>query len=349
MAKITPKENYLRLARGELPEYISSWSMGMARPSAPAVAVNPSILGQSFGPPPNADGTFPTEWVDQWGITYVAVPEVGGAALPKPNHFILEDVTKWDKVVKKPELPNDFFSIDWEAMAKKDLESIDREQHGVLATLGNGPFQLLMGYMGFTEGLCALIEEPDAVKELLNYVADYYEPICEKIIEYYKPDIIYLLDDTASKYAPFFSVEIFQDIFKPIYVRYSKLAKERGIPIQFHNCGRAEDFVPDMIDFGVKYWDPAQQSNDLLEVKEKYKGQIAIVGAFDYVPPSDREPTEEEIRSYIRDVIDKFAPGGGFAFAGGIIGAAADAEKTMQYNTWVQDEVSVYGADYYNK
>jgi uroporphyrinogen-III decarboxylase len=350
VAKLSAKENYLRLSRGEMPDYVPNWTMGMNAPGSPAAMVMPSIMGPPMmGPPPGDDGNPRKEWTDQWGITYTAVEEVGNAGLPKPGNFILKDVTKWDQTVKWPAYPDDFYTADWEAMAKKDLEAINRDEIGVVAMCGFGPFTTLVNFMGFTEGLCALLEEPESVKEMLNYICDYYMPIVDKTMDYYSPDFVYLLDDTASKYAPFFSVPVYKDIFKPIYARLGKTAKDRGIPIQFHNCGRCEDFVPDMIDFGVKYWDPAQQSNDLLKVKEQFKGQISICGGFDFVPAVDRETTEDDVRSYVRSVLDKFAPGGGYAFCGGITGHAKDMEKTMKLNEWVQDEVARYGADFYGK
>ncbi|GHV15834.1 hypothetical protein FACS189493_0380 [Spirochaetia bacterium] len=345
---LSPKENYLRVGYGKDPEWIPNWTMGMPGPGACATMVMPSILGGPMGPGPGAPGEKPrTEWVDPWGVTYVANEETGFAGLPKPGHFILEDVTQWDKVVKAPKLPDNFYTSDWEAMAKKDMEKIDRSQTGVLTMGGFMPFQQLVAFMGFTEGLCALIEEPEAVKELLNYITDYYIPINDKIVEFYKPDIVYLLDDTASKYDPFFSLKVYQDIFVPIYKRLTKSAVDRGIPLQFHNCGRCEDFVPDMIDFGVRFWDPAQTKNDLLGIKEKYKGKIAICGGFDFVPPGDGDITEELVRSKVRETIDKYAPGGGYAFCGGILGRAGAQEQTTKINGWVQDEVAKYGANYY--
>ncbi|MCL1803056.1 MAG: veratrol--corrinoid protein metyltransferase [Eubacteriaceae bacterium] len=350
MATITPKENYLRLGRGEMPEWVPAWRMGMRTVNSPVWSVFPSVMGSPFMGAPPADEANPRrEWTDSWGITRTAVEEVGNAGLPKPGHFILDDVTKWDQVVKWPAYPENFDTVDWEAMAKEDMKDIDREQVGVSAGASFGPFTTLIDYMGFTEGLCALLEEPEAVKEMLNNICDYYMPIMERTVNYYQPDMVSLFDDTASKYAPFFSVEVYKDIFKPIYTRLAQPAIDRGIPIQFHNCGRCEDFIPDMLDFGVKYWDPAQQENDLLRIKEEFKGQFVIVGGFDFVPASDRDTTEEEIREYIRSIFDKYAVGGGYAYAGGIIGSALEAEKVAQYNAWLQDEVASYGANFYKK
>jgi hypothetical protein len=340
----------MRIGYGQMPEWVPSWNMGMARPGSVSQMVSPSIMGHAGpGPAVSPGQTPPREWVDRWGVPYIANEETGFAGLPKPGAFILQDIKDWEKVIKAPHYPDEFFTADWEALAKKDLENIDRSQTNVLVSGGFMPFQQVIAFMGFTEGLCALVEEPDAVKDMLNYITDYYLPINERIIEYYQPDIVYLLDDTASRDHPLFSLEVYRDIFKPIYQRLTKTAVERGIPLQFHNCGCCEDFVPDMIEIGVHFWDPAQTKNDLIGIKEKYGKQFAVCGGFDFVPPADRAATEEEVREYVRSVLDKYAPGGAYAFCGGILGRASKSEETRQMNGWVQDEVKQYGATFYQK
>jgi hypothetical protein len=344
MASITAKENYLRLARGEMPEYVPS---GMPyKERIPSAMVGPfelfmpegmSFFGGSGGAPP------PTEFVDRWGVPHVSNPETGYAALPKPGAFILDDIYHWESVVKHPKLPE---RIDWEGMVKKQLERVDRKETAVSAMFSmQAPFQQIMGFMGFENGLMALYEEPEKVKELLSYLCDWYEPLVINTLDYFKPDLLGIADDTATKSQPFFSVEIYRDLFKPFYARLSKHALDRGVFIEFHNCGRCEAFVPDMIDFGVKYWNPAQTDNDLLAIKAAHKGQIAICGGWDFVP--DGPITEEQVRQSVRDSIDKYAPGGGYAFMGGYLGAANDGGLAMQVNGWVADEVYTYGTAFY--
>lgn len=282
---------------------------------------------------------------DIWGVSYVANEETGYAALPEPNNFILEDIDDWEKIIKAPVKPE----VDWEAKAKEDLEAanVDRNETAIMLSAGFSPFQLLMAFMGFNEGLCALYESPDTVKDLLGYILDFYMPIIENAVEYYKPDILYLSDDTASKYNPFFSPEVYKDIFKPLYAAMAKPANDRGIPIQFHNCGRCEDFVEDMVDFGVRYWDPAQPNNDILGLKEKFKGKLTVCGCWDWMPPDTwPEVSEEYVREGVRQTIDKYAPNGGYAFCGAALGRAGDT-VIAQVNKWVKDEVYHYGMDYY--
>jgi uroporphyrinogen-III decarboxylase len=359
--KLSPKDNFLKLCAGEVPDYIPNWTMGGIWPPSgkptdrpPALMAGPAI-GMA-GPPPEAEDaaapampmTPPTEYTDMWGVTYQANAETNWQAVPKPGLFILDDATKWDKVVKKPVVPGPE-TMDWVTMAREGTKHIDRQNIGVISMIGNGPFQALVGFMGFTEGLIALLEEPEAVKEMLNWMADFYEPWILPTLDHYKPDLIYLLDDTASKYAPFFSLEVFKDIFKPIYARYGKIAKERGIPIVFHNCGRCEDFMADYVDIGVKVWDPAQTSNDLLKVKEEFKGKLALAGCFDFVPDLRyNQITEDEVKQKVRDAFNKYAKGGGYAFLGGYLGRSDEMDIAAQINTWINEEVDSFGYNFYD-
>jgi hypothetical protein len=342
MPKMTAKDNYLALIKGEMPESVVTFTMGFPgyKDQTPFKFVSPML----FGPPPIS--VPPEGRVDEWGVKYVANKETGFGALPEPGNFILKDITKWRDVIKAPTVPD----VDWETMAKTDYENAKINPKENMTCMGGflAPFQQLMGFMGFNEGLAAMYEETETVKELLNYLADFYVPLAEKTVEYYKPEMMYMADDSATKLNPFFSVEMYKDIFKPIYLKLSKPARDRGIPIEFHNCGRAEDFLPDMWDFGVRIWDPAQPQNDLLGVKKRFNNKLAVAGGFEYIPTNWPNVDEEEIRQKVRDTIDKYAAGGGYAFGGNVLTQAGDP-MGMTVNTWIMDEAYNYGQEYYSK
>ncbi|MDR3123225.1 MAG: veratrol--corrinoid protein metyltransferase [Treponema sp.] len=343
----TAKENYLCLGRGEMPDYVPFG--GPYKDRIPTAMAGPFEVfmpkGMSFFPAPGA--TPPTEFVDLWGVPHVATKETGYAALPKPGVFILEDIRDWRRVVKHPLTWENY---DLEAMAKKQLEPVDRSQTAVSMMFSmQSPFQQLCGFMGHTEALVAMHEEPEAVHELLDYLMEWYEPLVVKSLDVFKPDLLGIADDTATKDYPFFSVAMYREFFKPFYSRIAKHATDRGVWIEFHNCGRCEDFIPDMLDFGVRYWNPAQTTNDLLGIKEKHRGRLVICGGFDFVPPVDREVTEEEVRQSVREAIDKYAPGGGYVFMGGIMGSADTPELNQKVAGWLADEAYNYGSDFYKK
>jgi hypothetical protein len=292
-------------------------------------------------------GKTPERMINEWGIPYIGNKEGQGGMLPEPGKFILKDIHDWKKVIKTPPVLDTSDSW-WADKAKKDLETskIDRTQS--LAQVGAllSPFTTFIGFMGFTEGLCALYEEPEEVKELLNWMVDFYAPVQEKIIKYYEPEVFAMGDDTATRYNPFFSVEMYKDVFKPIYVRLSKPYTDKGIFVEFHNCGRCEDFVPDMCDFGVKAWDPAQTDNDLVAAKTQH--DISILGGYDFVPPADSNVTEEMVRESARKTFAKYAPGGRYAFAGGLMAPSGDP-RGPQWNGWLRDEVAKLCDCYYDK
>jgi len=267
---MTEKENYLMLLRGEHPEWV------------PVLRFGPSPAG---APPPTKGipcsflmehETKPGKAKDIWGVTYVPVEEAGGGKIPEPNNFVLKDIRKWRDIIKAPDISN----IDWEAIAKKDLEAagVDRKETAINLLTFNGFFMHLVSFMGFTEAFCAMYDEPEEVKALMEYLCDFYEEVIEKSIDYYHPDIFSMCDENASWNNPFYSLDMYRDLFKPYNMRIAKLAINRGIPIDIHDCGRCEDFIDDWMDFGVVSWNPAQTCNDLLAVKKNMPINLSLSG-----------------------------------------------------------------------
>lgn len=342
--KITPKENWLRLAKGEVPDYVPRFTMGFpdAYGETAFRIVGPSLYEEIRLSPPPPEGR-----TDLWGVKIVSNEEAMNGSIPEPGNFILDDITKWDKKLKLPKPPE---NVDWEALAKADLaalEGFDPNWSAAMGMVGNMPFQTLMSFMGFTEGLLALAEEPEACEECLSYMADVYEPIVKATVEHYNIDMLYLLDDTAAKYAPFISLDMYRRLLKPVYERLTKPATERGIMVQMHNCGRCELFCEDMYSFGVRILDPAQAQNDLAGIKERFDSKFALAGCYEF-PLAQKFPdvTEEEVRQSVRGCFDALAPGGGFAFAGGFF---SPDPKAADVNAWISDEAYTYGNEFYKR
>ena len=171
--KLTVKENFLRFMSGEMPEYIPKFEMeGWFKSSSVK-------FGNGYV---KEDGTR----VDEFGVEYTSVATAPNrASMPTPGKILLEDITRWEQVIHPPEIPRD---VDWEEMAKKDLGDYDRSHLPVMMFAG-GYFQTLMGFMGFTEGLCAMYEEPEAVYDLFTCLSEYHLAKEKLFLQYYKPDI----------------------------------------------------------------------------------------------------------------------------------------------------------------
>ena len=319
------KENFLRALSGEVPEYVPRYNIFWG--------VRPSLL---LGQRVNGVGR------DIFGVEWTSEGSAVDAALPKPGDFILDDIRNWRDVIKFP----DFSDVDWESMAAKDLKNVDPELPRGGGSAAQGFFQSVMAFMGFTEGLVACFEEPDEVKELINYLCDGYLGIADKFLQYYKPDYVSFGDDIAHERDTFVSLPMFRDIFEPVWRRYIKFFKDRGYLAVHHNCGHFEAFLDDVVDMGFNAWDPAQSSNDLKAIKEKFGNKLMICGAFDsrpFLPHHD--VTEEDCRMAVRALFDDLAPGGGYAFFGGVMN---DDPIAKQRTAWIDDEYETIKASYYS-
>ena len=329
---LSKKENFMRVMHGEVPEYLPHGFL--------YALMEPPVIN------PHRD---PKVWggKDIWGVEYVPTYETGNALIPKPGEFILDDITKWRDVIKAPDLSD----VDWEQMAKHHFErmKIDREKTPVAFGMFMGYFETLMSFMGFTEGLCALYEEPEECAALFQYLSDFYCGVAEKAIDYYKPDIYMMMDDTAAWAAPFISLDMYREQLVPLYEAQSKFGRDRGLPIAFHNCGKCEIFLDEMVKFGVTEWNPAQPCNDLKAIKAKYGNSLVLSGCF---TPRDRlldpDVTNDEIIEAVKQTVDDYAPGGGFVFAGGFLGPVGDPEVKRK-NELISNFLDDYGRDFYYK
>ena len=309
MAKITAKENFLKLAAGGHPEYVPYYTFS-GNELVPEICVKSASPGLFVTNPPNPDGST----TSVWGVTTYPNQDTADSAMPAPNVFIMDDIRKWGDAIRKPVYKD---GLNFEEMYKADMEriGIDRNMTALTSSGGFGPWMSLVGFMGFEGAMVAMATEPEYVKELLDWMASLYEPYHTQILDTYKPDLWKLSDDTCTERAPFFSVDMYRDLFKPIYTRLGKQAANRGIPIVFHICGFFEPFVPEMIDFGVQYLESVQEVNDINGLKKQYPNKMSYLGCHDWgkhVPKNYPNYDEEEVRQDIRNTIDIFAPGGGF-------------------------------------
>ena len=344
MTHLTEKENFMRMFRGETPEWVPFYDYGMF-PGGPRRGCNMMITAACATTPAGGGKDF-------WGVNWVPTTSTMNALLPEPDNFILDDITKWHDIIKAPDLSD----VDWDAMAKKQVEDmtamgiLDRENQALALSTHVGYFQMLMAFMGFTEGLCAMHEDPDEVKALMEYMCDFYSMVERHMIEAVKPEIFQIIDDTAAQAAPFISPETYHELVWPFHKRQADIATEYGIPVAMHCCGHCDVFVQDWIDIGVRAWDPAQPVNDLDAVKAKYGNDLIIIGAWDPTPRtlSDRI-TEEELRQEVRDTIDRYGKDGGYAWCMGLMRSIGHEDEYDHKNWILQDEAYRYGSEIYKK
>ena len=330
------REEFFRMLNGQTPTSDVIYSRMSLEPDA-----EPSGTVMVM-PERNDFGSIATTGQNSWGVPY-EIDVFGTGYMPAPGKFILTDVTKWRDIVKAPY----DYDYDWAAAAERDLARISWDPETQVTSMfgaGAAYFLSMSGFMGFEGTMLAMYDAPDAVHELLDYLCDYDIWVLENILKYYKGvDVMGMGDDNATEKNPFISTEMFREFLLPRYKRVADLLKENGKIISYHNCGRCEDFMDDMVDIGVQIWNCATPVNDLRAFKQKYDNKIIL----EFLPRFYLDQTEEQVRQQVRDQIDLYAPGGAFIWAGNSL--ASNAENGPQIDAWIYDELEQYGKGFYLK
>lgn len=317
---LTNKENYLRVLHREVPESIPLAAYSLCYPACLKERRNPDLSG-----------------FDYFGVEYVVSKESGFAMgfIPKPGQFMVDDITKWRDIVTIP----DFSGVDWESMAAKDLKMYDREHNLLMSDSVTGFFQGLINFMGFTEGLCACYEEPEAVKDMMEVLCEFHIANAKNIIRYYKPDALWLPDDICTARAPFVSREMFEDLFMPYWKRYVDVWTDAGIPAQLHCCGACDILLDDFVECGFASWE-AQPQNDLRGLKARHGNRMAVVGGLNLSELMQPEVPEETVRETVRGFLTDMAPGGGLVWSGSRIFGSRSApdDPRAQRARWIDEE-----------
>ena len=243
------------------------------------------------------------EGYDWWGVHWTACEEAGGNFSPTANApTVITDITKWKEQVRFPDID----SIDWEVAAARDAFMVDPEEVSIFFGLVNGIFERFHFLRGFEDALCDMVEEPEAVGELISAIADFYVRIIEKIGKYYKPEYFVLLDDYAHMDGPFMSLDTFDEIIAPNLKKIVDAVEANGMKYIHHCCGREEYFLDRFYELGIRRIDPVQPCNNIQAMMEKYPDMV-FIGGLDIQGVIDMPGcTEEDWRAEVRRCIDTY-------------------------------------------
>ncbi len=216
----------------------------------------------------------------------------------------------------------DFEKYPWPVMSTIDYSPLQRvtdflpEGMKVISMGPGGILENVMWLLGY-EGVSYLLYDDE------QFVGDMFETVAGRIIEYFDAlasfDVVGALllgDDMGFKTQTLLSPEIYRKHLFPHYRKLVETVHRHGKPIILHACGNLIEVMEDIIDCG---WDARHSFEDVIEpvweAKERYGDRITLLGGFDM----DKicRMSEEEVRAHTRFLIEKCAPGGGWALGTG--------------------------------
>ncbi|HIU76095.1 MAG TPA: uroporphyrinogen decarboxylase [Candidatus Pelethocola excrementipullorum] len=265
---LTKRENLLETIRGGNPDrFVNQYEYLN-------LVFDPTVLA-ALGNCPRGESA-----VNGWGVMIRFPENVPGPFPDTSGEFkVIKDVVNWRDYVKAPEVK--FPEEDWAPFVAA-AEAVDRKEQFVAPFAAPGIFEKLHYLMGMEEAMMAFYEEPEAMHELVDFLADYEISAAKEVIAHLHPDALFHHDDWGSQISSFLSPEMFGEFIAPAYKKIYGFWKANGVElIVHHSDSYAANLVPYMIDCDVDIWQGVMSTNNIPELIQKYGGQISFHAGID--------------------------------------------------------------------
>ena len=301
---LTKKQNFLETLKqdGKPDRHVKQYEYGAFLPGDP---IEGFVRGSySMGMAPIKD-VFGTELI--WPDGYVAVmPHV------TDENKVIKDITHWRDYVKIPDIYNALKDEKiWEPYIER-CNAVDRNEQFLMPFMYTGVFEELHFLMGFEDLFINLYEEPEAMQELCEAIGDYRLQVFKTLVEHVHPDLVLSHDDWGSKTNLFINPDQWREFIKPQYEKIYGYLHDQGIVIVHHADSFLEPILEDLIDLKIDVWQGVLPQNNIEKLLKQADGRITLQGGIDMAVVDREDSTEEEIRSYVRNICEKFGPMGHF-------------------------------------
>lgn len=240
----------------------------------------------------------------------------------------------------------DFETYPWPSVEKMDFFAMEYvathlpEGMGLITCHAGGIFEHLSAILSY-EGLSfALVDQPDLVSAVCQRVGELMEAYYTQILDLPNLIAVFPGDDMGFRHATLISPRELETRTLPWHKRFCAMTHEKGLPYFLHSCGNLEAIMPFLInEVGI---DAKHSFEDAIvpvaEMQRRYGDRIAILGGVDVDVLTRATP--EDLRKYVRGILDECAPRGRFALGAG--NSVPSYIPVVNYLTMI-DEALRYG------
>ncbi len=242
-----------------------------------------------------------------------------------------------DSLIKNDE---EFEKYPWQDMNKVDYSRLDimknllPEGMKIIPRSPGGVFENTTWIMGFTQFSFALVENPGLIKKVVDAIGARQLSLLKTYASHEAVGAVLLGEDMGFKTSTMISPDMMREYFFPWHKKIVDAVHSYGKPALIHSCGNLTEIYQDILACG---WDAKHSFEDgilpVWEFKKQYGKEIACLGGFDMDKICRFSP--EEIRKHTRSIIDKCAPGGGYAFGTG--NSVAQYVPAENYLTMIEE------------
>ena len=162
--------------------------------------------------------------------------------------------------------------------------------------------------------LMAMLDEPEWVADIFRKELDLCLSLLQMIWDAgYTFDGVRWPDDMGYKGKPFFSLDIYRALLKPVHRRCIDWAHAKGIKAHLHSCGDINAFVPDLVGMGLDGLHPLEvkAGMDPVHLKRTYGDRLLLHGGINAALWDKPDLIQAEIARVVPVMKEK----GGYVFS----------------------------------
>ena len=222
-------------------------------------------------------------------------------------------ITNWEDFEKYP----------WPKVSDKDFyihnyicENLP-DGMGLITCHAGGVYEHVSRLMSYEKLCLNLMDDPKLILEISNKIGQLIYEYNKYLLEIDKLSAIFQGEDFGFNTGTLISPDDIRRFFLPWHKKYSQMIHESGKPYFLHSCGEISSIMEDLI-YDVKIDGKHSFQDNILPVTEAKKiwgNKICLLGGVDIDKLARYSP--EDLRKYVREIINVCAPGGRFAIGAG--------------------------------
>lgn len=162
--------------------------------------------------------------------------------------------------------------------------------------------------LGESRVLTAFYDEPDLVRDIMGYLADFYVALYDRVLQQVQVDAAFIWEDMCYKNGPLISPAMFREFMLPNYKKLTACLRDHGINvIMVDTDGDARRIIPLLIEGGVSVLMPCEVNAgmDVVALREAFP-RLGLIGGIDKTRlAAGRELIDEELERKIPFMLER--------------------------------------------
>jgi uroporphyrinogen-III decarboxylase len=205
-----------------------------------------------------------------------------GETIPRCLEFPVKDMKDWELLKSErlnPASPARF-PDNWEEVCRKYNEG------DLVTQLGAYPYGLFgtaRELMGVENLLVSFYDQPELIKDIMDYLTDFWITIYEMVCRGVRVDCIHIWEDMSGKQGSLISPCMIREFMLPNYKKIENFAHQHDIPfIMLDTDGNCDELIPLFMEVGINLLIPFEfaAGSDVVKYRKQYP-DLGILGGID--------------------------------------------------------------------